>query len=171
MDGRPSDASAWLGARVRLAGSGNEGDVELGPAVRFAIPMSADAPPLRLDGGLALGADLGDGSFLFNAGTRLQLEEGAIGPYALPFTFVGGATYDFFEWFSGTLAADFAIVMDGDVYGCVECTGGPRPNAGLGFGLELGEAIYGTLSGHVSPFEAPFGGFSGELGVGLRDPR
>ena len=158
-DAGAGDASGWLGLRD-LAFRDEELHLELGPALRFAFPVSDTSPPGRAELGFAVGGDAAPWTWLVDVGSRLQLEDEVAGPASMPIFGVVAATVDLLEWLRAHATVDLMLVRPGDVF---------RAGGGLSLGLEAGTTFFGSVSGRGAPFAAPLGGLSAELTVGIRE--
>lgn len=178
-DGHTADASGWLGTRVRVLRIEGPSDplpdapavrsirLEVAPSVRVGFPASAAGMPAQIEPGVAVGGAVGTPAglvtWLADAGGRLRLQnDGSMTgvPTGQAFVLVGG-TLDPLSWMRLHALLDTHIVVrDG---------GAKNGLGGLGVGIEMGKAIYGGLSLHLSPWSDPgVGAFAGQLAVGFR---
>lgn len=161
-DGKSAPGAAWLGGRVRvlrLAGS----KLELAPALRVGLPISALGAPVRIEPSIAIGGVGGRFTWLADVGARVRTskDDGATGtPVAQGFLIAGG-TVDPLAWLRIHAAIDAHLVArDGGAKDVI---------AGLSAGVEAGTAIYGGLTLRASPwFDPGLGPFMMQLALGFR---
>ena len=161
-DGKTASGSGWLGARVRvlkLAGSA----LEIAPALRVGMPISALGAPVRIEPSIAVGGVAGRFTWLADAGARVRAasDEGATGTPVAQGFLVGGATFDPLAWMRLHAAIDAHLVArDG---------GSKDVLAGFGAGIEMGRALYGGLALHLAPWSDPgIGPFTAQISLGFR---
>lgn len=168
---RLSDPSGWVGARLRLMG-GKKGSIEIGPSVRVGFPITKYSRPTRLEGGFAIGSEMGKWTWLLNAGSRFQLEFDGLGAFTMPFEAVGGITYQVTSWLRVAAIVDGAVGLDSLSSPCAICEeNGPIPLGGASLGAEAGTNIFGGAFGRFSPFGAAFGNMEAILTFGVRTDR
>lgn len=152
-----TDSAAWLGARWRAYRNGLA-RVEVGPAVRVGLPLTAESPPWRIEPALAVGGVAGRVTWLGNLGARVRLVDDSSRP-DVPFVsgfVLAGGTVDLLTWLRAQAVLDAHVLSD------------PRVRGGLALGLEAGEVVFASLAARVSPWSDSSGVFSGQLAVGLR---
>lgn len=168
---RLSDPSGWVGARYRILG-GKKGSIEIGPAVRVGFPITKYSRPTRLEGGFAIGSEMGRWSWLVDVDTRWQLEFDGLGAFSIPFEMVAGVTYQATPWLRVEGILDGAVGLDSTSSPCAICDmNGPIPVGGLTLGAEAGTNIFGGVMGRFSPFAAAFGNIEGIATFGVRTDR
>ncbi len=160
-DGR-ADAAAWLGLRYRALRLGAS-RLELGPALRIGLPMTADGPTTRLEVSGAVGSAMGRVTLLGNLGGRFRLagegEVPAVHPYLL-----AGATYDALPWLRA-----YGLLDGHLLFGAGEVATAGR--GGLTLGGEAGKTLFAALSARLGLGENNALGpsFAASLSVGVRD--
>lgn len=168
---RLSDPSGWVGARYRILG-GKKGQIEIGPSVRVGFPITKYSRPTRLEGGFAIGSEMGRWSWLVDVDTRWQLEFDGLGAFTMPLELVGGITYQATSWLRFAGIVDGAVGLDSTSSPCAICEmNGPIPVGGLTLGAEAGTNVFGGVMGRFSPFAAAFGNVEGLLTFGVRTDR
>ncbi|MFO0612165.1 MAG: FecR domain-containing protein [Polyangiaceae bacterium] len=165
---RVGDPSGWAGVRGSVF-TGPPGTIELGVGLRFGFPLADEARAPRLEGGLAVGEEIGKFSWLVDVGTRLQLQEDLGGSVSMPVMIIGGGTFEPVPWLRLSAALDTELLVDTESATCLRCAEpGPFANGGLTLGAEAGTTVFGALSGRVSPFYAALGSLSGQAMLGIR---
>lgn len=159
--GAPVDAAAWLGARARLYRRDPLASLEIGPALRVGLPMSADSPPARLEAGLGIGGVAGRFTWLADAGVRARLDGGSERPDVPPWHgfLLAGATVDPAAWMRAYALVDAHLLFGEPLLG----------RGGVSLGAEAGGAFFGALSVRASPWSDTGDILSMQLGVGLRE--
>jgi hypothetical protein len=165
---RASDPGGWIGARVRVTG-GKKGSIEFAPMLRVGFPITKFSYPARIEGGFAVGQEIGPWSWLVDAGTRFQLQYNALGAFTMPVYVVGGGTYQIVSWLRAEAVLDAEVALDSTKMPCVLCMDdSAHPSGGISVGFEGGTTIFGSLVGRISPFAAKYGNISADAAIGVR---
>jgi hypothetical protein len=157
-----SDAAAWLGVRYRALRVGAS-RLEVGPALRLGLPMTAGGASTRLEAGGAVGGAMGKITWLGNLGGRFRLAGDGEIPLVHPYL-LAGATYDARSWLRAYGLVDGHLLFNA---GNVALAG----RGGLTLGGEAGEILFAALSARVGLGENGQVGpsFQAGLSVGVRD--
>ncbi|MEM1030390.1 MAG: hypothetical protein AAGN82_08570 [Myxococcota bacterium] len=164
---RPAAAGGALGIRYRALQTFVTGDtnLELAPRLGLVFPLEDEGPSPQLDPSVLVGGFIGsDASWLVNVGGRVLL-----GRRGVRQAFVdrgqgyllAGGTYAVWPWLR--LGARF------DLHLLVPNAGDPVLfRGGLSGGWEIGETLFASVQGRISPWNDVGGFVGGQFALGVR---
>ena len=161
LGGPPADGSAWFTLRWRPV---QVGTTQLGPAIQFGVPISAQSPATRVGLGFAVGGYFGRATWLINAGGRAPVEYAGTrraAPDAQGFL-LGGGTYDLLPWARGYALLDAHAAL-------VPTTHDLVGRGGLTLGTEMGGQLFAGVALRGSPWDDAGGHLMGQISLGVRE--